>query len=200
MKLLVVVQARARSTRFPGKIFEMIGSHTMLDHVVSRAARIGPVTVAAPEMFPYLEEEDVLGRFAQFAISNRADVFVRVTADCPMLDTGLALGVLDRYMAGQWDFVGTSPAFDGLDVEVFSAAAVREAHYAIHPYYSSCDSMRDREHVTTWMRRNLRAEVVELRGEGPLRWSVDDAGGLEFVRRVFGACQLCLGGVPHHTN
>jgi spore coat polysaccharide biosynthesis protein SpsF (cytidylyltransferase family) len=197
MKLLVIVQARARSTRLPGKIFADIAGRTMLEHVLLRARRVGCTVVMAAETYPYLHEEDVLGRFAQVAAKegpDGANMFMRVTADCPMWDTGLALGVLDRFAAGAWDFVGTSPAFDGLDVEVFSAQAVRQAHYAV-----AAEPCRDRAHVTPWMRRNLRAEVVELKG-GALRWSVDDAGGLEFVRRVFAACELCREGAPHHTN
>jgi len=188
---LVIIQARLNSKRFPNKIMADICGLNMLGHVVQRASRIAPVIVAFPKDTE--DENDVLSRYARVARGNpEADPIIRVTGDCPMLDSGLGLGVLDRYSQDRADIMGTSPAFDGLDVEIFSRVALRTADLFAQPG-------RDREHVTPWMKRHLLYEEVTLRGPA-LRWSVDDEEGLKFVRRVFEACDYCRRGVPHHTN
>lgn len=188
---LVIIQARLNSKRLPSKIHADICGLSMLGHVVQRASRIAPVVVAFPKDTE--DEDDVLSRYARVARANPdADPIIRVTGDCPMLDSGLGLGLLERFIQGQWDLLGTSPAFDGLDIEIFSRVALRNADMF-------AQSRRDREHVTPWMKRHLLYEEVSLRGPA-LRWSVDDAEGLEFVRAVFGACEECRAGTPHHTN
>lgn len=188
---LVIIQARLSSKRLPNKIHADICGLSMLGHVVMRAERIAPVIVAFPK--PTEDEDDVLSRYARVAKGNpEADPIIRITGDCPMLDSGLGLGMVDRYTLGSHDLVATSPAFDGLDVEVFSRVALRNADMFAQTRY-------DREHVTPWMKRHLLYEEISLRGPS-LRWSVDDQEGLDFVRRVFEACDHCRRGVPHHTN
>jgi spore coat polysaccharide biosynthesis protein SpsF (cytidylyltransferase family) len=188
---LVIIQARLSSKRLPNKIMADICGLSMLGHVVQRASRIAPVIVAFPKDTE--DENDVLSRYARVARANPdADPIIRITADCPLLDSGLALGLLHRYQNGSVDILGTSPAFDGLDVEIYSRVALRNADMFAQSRY-------DREHCTPWMKRHLLYEEVKLRGPA-LRWSVDDTEGLEFVRAVFSACEECRIGTPHHTN
>lgn len=190
VSLLVVVQARMNSLRFPNKIAAELGGGTMLSQVMARANRLGPMVVAFPP--PDLKEEDVLGRFARIARANpQVEHFVRITADCPLLDPGVGGFVLNTYRAGGADVVGTHPAMDGLDVEIFSRTALLSAD--LHASGSA------REHMTRWMRRNLGAKIINL-APAPLRWSVDDQEGLDFVRAVYAQCDLCARAVPHHTN
>jgi spore coat polysaccharide biosynthesis protein SpsF len=193
MSLLVVIQARLNSVRFPSKINADIAGASMLGRVVERASKLGPFTVAYPP--PELKEEDVLGRFARLAHKNLGvDTFVRITADCPLLDPGVGGFIINTYRERQnnLDFVGTAPEMDGLDVEVFSRTALMMADLNAHGAY-------DREHMTHWMRRNLGALIVNM-APSPLRWSVDDEDGLAFVREAYATCDLCARGVPHHTN
>lgn len=193
MSLLVVVQARHSSLRLPNKINADIGGQTMLAQVVSRASKLGPLTVAFPP--PELPEEDVLGRFARVAKKNPdIDTFVRVTADCPLLDIGIGGFIINLYRDRQndVDFVGTAPEMDGTDCEVFSRTALMMADLNAKGRYS-------REHCTAWMRKNLGALIVNM-APAPLRWSVDTHEDLEFVRRVYSLCDLCARAYPHHTN
>jgi hypothetical protein len=164
----------------------------MLECVLGKARQLGDTLVAWPP--PTLREEDVLGRFAQYAAALPfVETFVRLTADCPLLDTGVSQRIIDDYFLHRetLDFVGTSPALDGLDTEVFSRRALETA--TIHDH-------DQREHVTRWMRQALRCKIITFPQPGPLRWSVDDQGGLDFVRRVMQACQHCAMGLPHHSN
>jgi len=137
--------------------------------------------------------DDVLARFAMVAQTyHTADTFVRLTADCPLLDVGVSRAVLGA-LTDDLDLVHTGPELDGLDTEVFTRHALMEAHrYATDP--------ADREHVTPWMRTHLRALHWTMPDFGPIRWSVDDPHHLAFVRAVYQACRLCAEGVPHHTH
>lgn len=191
--VLVVVQARENSTRLPRKIhMELSGGESMLYHVCKRAEKLGDVFVATPPKD--LDENDVLSRFWRVAeMHPTVDTFVRITADCPLLDWQFSLSLLDYFQSHEVDFVGTGPELDGLDTEVFSAHTLLMTH--------KLAGGADREHVTRYMRRYLqRQKIVTFPGQGPFRWSVDDAEGLEFVREVFAACGLCRAGVPHHSN
>lgn len=189
--ILAVIQARDGGTRLPGKIKMDVGGASMLAQVVHRVSLVGlPFVVAYPP--PELQENDVLGRFTRIARKNpHVDAFVRITADCPLLDPSVVGFLVNNFRLGYNDFVGTSPDMDGLDCEVFSRAALLACDLAAKG--------RAREHVTRWMRRNLSPVIVNW-APAPLRWSVDDAAGLDFVRRVYAACNLCARAVPRHTN
>lgn len=189
--ILALIQARDGGTRLPGKIRMDIEGASMLAQVVHRVSLVGlPFMVAYPPQ--ELHEQDVVGRFARIARKNpHVDAFVRITADCPLLDISVVGYVVNRFRAGDTDFVGTAPDMDGLDCEVFSRSALLACDLAAHG--------SAREHVTRWMRRNLSPVIVNW-APAPLRWSVDDADGLEFVRRVYASCAHCKSGVPHHTN
>ena len=192
MSLLVIVQARETGSRLPGKIrSELTPGISMLAHVVARASQLGPLVLAMPHEGD--NENDVLSRFARVARTNpEADAFVRITADCPLFDVSVGAYAIHLFRSAACDAVFTTPEMDGLDVEVFSRTALMMADLNARGRYA-------REHVTHWMRRNLSPVLINLVVE-PLRWSVDDAAGLDFVRRVYKACRHCAEGVPRHTN
>ena len=214
MKTLAIVQARMQSTRLPGKVLMAVGRYPMLHLVLERAGRmVGDdcVVLAIPVNTPALRsawpqvvegpEHDVLTRYVQVARQYEADAYVRFTADCPLLDVAYAQHLIGWFQHLRAEnshgtapaLLATSPDLDGLDTEVFTRQALLDADANARG--------ADREHVTSWMRRHLPTQLatMPLLG-GPIRWSVDDAGGLEFVRRVVGACADCAVGVPHHTN
>src|SRR5207253_7131137 len=104
-RVVAVIQARMASTRLPGKVLLRIGGCTMLEWTVRRvqAARTLDEVAVATTREPADEsvaqetrrlgvacvrgsEADVLDRYVQAAGLLRADVVVRVTADCPLVD------------------------------------------------------------------------------------------------------------------
>ena len=196
MSLLILIQAREGGTRLPGKIKADLGTPpgvSMLAHVCARANQLGPFIVAFPG--PQEKEDDVLSRFSRIVRANPdADAICRITADCPLLDVGVGAYVINLYRERQnhLDFVGTAPEMDGLDVEVFSRTALMMADLNAKGRYA-------REHPTHWIRQNLGALLVSL-VDRPLRWSVDDQRGLDFVRDVYRTCEHCAQAIPYHTN
>ncbi|MCJ7694291.1 MAG: NTP transferase domain-containing protein, partial [Anaerolineaceae bacterium] len=104
-KIIAIVQGRMGSNRLPGKILLDIGGQPMLALVVNRTRRarfIEQVVVATTldpsddpvaefcrqQGYPYYRGDifDVLDRYYQAALIYQADVVVRITADCPVID------------------------------------------------------------------------------------------------------------------
>lgn len=126
---------------------------------------------------------DVLGRYYEVAWQASADVVVRLTADCPLLDPVVIDAVVATLRGSGADYASNiaPPTYpDGLDAEAFTADALRRA-------YAEARLPSEREHVTPWMRANLRcANVVNPLGNmSALRWTVDDPRDLAFVRAVY---------------
>jgi len=178
----------------------------MLWHVVNRvrrATRVDKVVVATTDRaiddpvarfceregiaFFRGSEADVLDRFYQAAKAHRADVVVRITADCPLIDGAVIDKVVERYQRGDCDYACNIIRYtypDGLDTEVCSFAALERAwHEASKP--------ADREHVTPYLRTD-RFRIANVESEIPVspadyRWTVDRPADLEFVRQVYAA-------------
>jgi glutamate-1-semialdehyde aminotransferase/spore coat polysaccharide biosynthesis protein SpsF (cytidylyltransferase family) len=204
--ILALIQARMGSLRFPGKVLEDLSGHPMLWHVVNRTRRaklVDKVVVATTDrsvddpiaVFCVQEdigcfrgsEQDVLDRFYQAGKANGAEVVVRITADCPLIDPAVIDKVLTRFQRGDCDYVCNVFRYtypDGLDTEVFSFAALEKAwHEAIKP--------SEREHVTPYLRTD-KFRTASVESETPVsseqyRWTVDHPADLEFVRRVYDA-------------
>ncbi|MHB1327503.1 MAG: cytidylyltransferase domain-containing protein [Gemmatimonadales bacterium] len=212
MTVVAIVQARMTSSRLPGKVLMDLAGKPMLERVVRRAAaarRVDAVWVACTtgpaddpiarwcevNAVPVLRgsESDVLGRFVATAAASGAATIVRLTADCPLLDPD----VIDRTIAalddpaGSYDYAAN--VLDrsyprGLDTEVFT----REALERMDALGSSAAA---REHVTIPVRLEspaaFRVRSVRAADDASdLRWTVDTADDLAFVRRVYEALGL----------
>ena len=67
-------------------------------------------------------EKDVLGRYCSALNYTNADVLVRITGDCPLIDPSVVDSVIDLFVEGEFDYCSNClpPTFpDGYDVEVF---------------------------------------------------------------------------------
>lgn len=202
MSITCVVQARMGSTRLPGKVLTEVAGQPMLSFLLERlrpleveqlvvattrrneddavaevAARAGAAVVRGAEV-------DVLSRFMAVLDVAPAEVVVRLTADCPLVDPAVVAEAIDLREGTGADYasntlVRTFP--DGLDVEVLTADSLREAA-------AEASDPVEREHVTPFVyRRPGRYRLVALRVPelvGDERWTVDTAGDLERIRRI----------------
>ena len=203
--IVAIIQARMGSTRLPGKVLADIGGEPMLARIVSRvkqARTVQKIVVATSDatsddrVAEVCErkniavfrgsEKNVLDRFYRAAKDHQADVVVRITGDCPLIDPEVIDRVIAAYLRGECDYASNTMVCtypDGLDTEVFSIAALETAWH---------DARRaaDREHVTPFLRtsRRFRLRNVESelgRSTRHLRWTVDEPCDLEFVRAVY---------------
>jgi len=133
-------------------------------------------------------ESDVLDRYHAAATAYDAEVVVRVTADCPLIDPQVVDSVLTAFFDGAPppDYVSntqrrTYPA--GLDTEVFSMAALQRA-------WSEDGNPAWREHVTPYIyRSNAGFRLVDVLNDvdaSAIRWTVDTAEDLALIREIYG--------------
>jgi spore coat polysaccharide biosynthesis protein SpsF len=204
------------STRLPGKVLLPLAGEPMLTRLVERLRRvqraeaivIATTTNATDDAIAELcaqlnvachrgSELDVLSRYADAARLHGADVVVRITSDCPLIDPPLIDQVIAVYQEGDSDCVSNMlpPTWPyGMAVEVFSAAALAQAH-------TEATQPAEREHVTPFLyahpeRYRLRnvASPVDLSQH---RWTVDTPEDYELVRRLFEALYPVR---PHFTQ
>lgn len=107
-RIIAIIQGRMSSSRLPGKILADIAGQPMLQRVFQRTSRAATVTetifatTTDPSDDPVAEYcefsgipftrgslYDVLDRYYQAASQSKADVVVRITADCPVIDPAL---------------------------------------------------------------------------------------------------------------
>lgn len=130
-------------------------------------------------------EHDVLGRYAGAAREAGADVVVRVTSDCPLIDPD-ELGAVIAGLTPEYDYAANileRRLPRGLDAEALWRDTLdRTARLA--------GSAPAREHVT-WFCHTERPDLFLLRSvvrpfdAADLRWTVDTPEDLALVRRIF---------------
>jgi spore coat polysaccharide biosynthesis protein SpsF len=233
VKTVAIIQARMGSSRLPGKVLLDIGGKPMIQRVVERtrhASSLDAVVVAttseeadrplaefcASMDIPFTRgsQHDLLDRYYQAALANRADIVVRVTADCPLIDPALidqTVGLITGQQIQNTDFSCNRlpPPFSrslpiGLDVEACTYASLerawREATEPFHrehvmPYLYEGVTLKTARHssgaaqwsvATGFSPRGFRiAQLHHHPDYGSLRWTVDVPADLVLVRELF---------------
>ena len=222
-KVVAIIQGRMSSSRLPGKILADITGQPMLQRVFIRTSRAASVsqtilaTTTDASDDPVAEYcnfsgipctrgslYDVLDRYYQTAKQAKADVVVRITADCPVIDPVLIDDVVNTLVEDEYDFVcnrlplpwhRTYPI--GLDVEACTYKVLAKA-------WKSAKEPQHREHAMPYFYEGVelsavsrqRSEGVSPRGFkvamlnhtvdfGDYRWTVDTPEDLEFMREVY---------------
>ncbi|HEX2210468.1 MAG TPA: glycosyltransferase family protein [Longimicrobium sp.] len=214
MRRVLILQARTTSTRLPGKVLMDLGGTPMmrvqlarllrcteLDEIVvatTRNATDDPVVRLADEAGVRWfrgSEADVLSRYAGAAREAGADLVVRSTADCPLIEPAVVDRVVRHLADGRdrLDYASnvvrrTYP--QGLDVE----ALFRDTLERVHRMATSAAA---REHVTQFILSEHPelfrvGSVTDEADNSDLSWTVDTAEDLDRVRRLYAA--LCRDG------
>ena len=194
------------STRLPGKVLAPIGGKPsilfMIDRL-KRARRLDRVVVATSvhasdnPLVAALKEagvtvirgdlDDVLSRYVLAAHETGADIVVRLTGDCPLIDPAIVDRVVSALIDSGADYASNvePPTYaDGLDTEAFTADLLGRAAVMAVPG-------PEREHVTLWMRSDRsaarRVAIRSLVDSSHLRLTVDHPADLQIVRRLVDA-------------
>jgi len=205
LKVAVIIAVRVSSTRLPNKALKPIMGKSMLEHIVSRvksATTVDDVIIAIPvnESENIVENmciakgwhyfrgnyDDVLDRVYQASKYYGADMVVRITADCPLMDSWLIDEVVGKFLSlyPDIDYVSnllprTYPR--GLDIEVVNFSTLEKEWQ---------ESTQWREHVTLNIRKNAGkykiANVSNKLDFSFMRWTVDTPEDLEFIRKIYG--------------
>jgi len=221
--VVAIIQARMSSSRLPGKVLLDIAGGPMLARVVARTSRAAsvhqvlvattteasddPVAACCDSMgIAYTRGGmyDVLDRYYQAASQSKADVVVRITADCPVIDPVLIDDCVNALLEGSFDFTCNRlpPPFTrtypiGLDTEVCTFAALENA-------WSESTGTFHREHVMPYLYEGVELKAVSsqlsagfsqrgfkiaqrhhVTDYGTYRWTVDTPEDLEFMRQIY---------------
>ena len=218
-KVVAIIQARMGSTRLPGKVLMDIAGRPMLAQQIRRLRQCksvdeiviatttnrtddSVVELAQWEGVSWFRgaEQDVLSRFVGAAGQAQADVIVRVTADCPLIDPQVTDRVISELVehASGCDYASnvlqrTYPR--GLDVEAFFWDTLLRMDRLGR-------SQAAREHVTLVLRVEqprlfLCRSVADSHNNADLRWTVDTADDLQMVRALYVALSLDVRAVPY---
>ncbi|MBK1837113.1 glycosyltransferase family protein [Azospirillum sp. YIM B02556] len=208
-RIVAISQARMTSTRLPGKVLLPAAGRPLLAHHLERLSRTpgldgvmlattvnatdDPVVECAQGLgFAVFrgDEQDVLGRFAGAAALAGADLVVRVTADCPLIDPALVGRLIAAFRGGPpLDYLSIdSTRFPrGLDAEIFPRRLLDEAA-------ADAADPAEREHVTPYIynrpdRFRLGSPLVPETPVDPAgqRWCVDEPADYALVRRMLEA-------------
>ncbi len=205
--VICISQARMTSSRLPAKILKEVCGRSLLDYHVSRLLKsrlINKLIIAttvnstddAIEDFCDTRkiycirgsEDDVLSRYFKALENYEADIVVRVTSDCPLIDPILVDQVIEYYKDHQseYDYVslGSENFPRGLDVEVFSTKALKTAYRLGTKTY-------EREHVTPYIYgpdSEFKCGIFPSQEtSGDHRWCVDEPRDFELISKILEA-------------
>jgi len=221
-RIIAIIQARRASSRLPDKVLLDIAGQPMLIQVYERTCMastidqtvIATTTDPADDAIQALCEQrgypvcrgsvqDVLDRYYQTAHFYNAQVVVRITADCPVIDPDVIDVTVNSFLGIEntphanlatmteypYDFAAnrlpppwgrTYPI--GLDTEVCSYEALETAWF-------EADDAHQREHVMPFFyehpERFRILHVTHKPDYGHLRWTVDTPEDLELIRQIY---------------
>jgi len=222
-RVVAIIQGRMSSSRLPGKILADIAGQPMLTRVFTRTSRaktlneviFATTTDASDDPvaeycdfsgIPFTRGSlfDVLDRYYQTAKQAKADVVVRITADCPVIDPDLIDDVVKAVTTDKFDFACNRlpPPFQrtypiGLDVEVcpfnLLEKAWKESTETFHrehvmPYfYEGVELTRESRTLETGVSpRGFKVALLDHTTDfGDYRWTVDTPEDLDFMRQVY---------------
>jgi len=212
MKRVIIVQARMTSSRLPGKVLMDVAGKPMLAQQLRRlkecamAEEIVIATTTNPADQPVVElarregvgwlcgnEQDVLARYVGAARQTYADVVVRITADCPLIDPQVTDRIINELVEHIFECDYASNVMKrtyprGLDVEAFFIDTLLRMDRL-------AKSQQAREHVTVFLLSEapeifLCRSVVDSENNANLRWTVDTEADLKLIRTLYDALDL----------
>jgi spore coat polysaccharide biosynthesis protein SpsF len=179
-RVIIGIQARSTSKRFPNKIFQKVGKKNILEHVVDAAISsslylnnwssqklLVDVAVVVPYDDPKLDlikqscrnaqvvegpEDDVLARYMKLAELKTPDYICRLTADCPLLPAFLISKLITIAIMNEYDYLSNVDARCRTAIDGYDCEVI--SNRALTYAHLNARSSSDREHVTSLLRLN----------------------------------------------
>lgn len=203
MNVVGIIQARMTSTRLPGKVLKEINNKPLIEYEINRlkkARQIDQLVIATTinneddSIVEFCEkhnlkyfrgsEKDVLSRYYETAKTYNADIVVRLTSDCPIIDPTVVDDVITTFINNEFDYVSntlkrTYPR--GMDTEVFTFNALEKA-------FQSAKETFEKEHVTPYIYLNPETfnlySVEYSTDESMHRWTVDTIEDFLLIEKI----------------
>lgn len=205
MKVVAIIQARMGSTRLPGKVLMEVLDKPLLEYQIERVKRsklIDEVVIATTTketetpiidlckrlgIFYYRgSENNVLKRYYEAATQYNADIIVRLTSDCPIIDPQIIDMVINSFIENREEIDYASNTLErtyprGMDVEVFSYKALKYT-------YLNATSVAEQEHVTPYIYQNPNTfnlfSIINDLDESKHRWTVDTIEDFNLIKKI----------------
>ena len=206
MKTHIIIQARLGSKRLPEKVLKPIGRYNSLELIhkrVSKCKMVDGIFFAIPSSKDNIKlknfisnkinskiflgsEKNVLNRYYLAAKNFKSDIIVRITGDCPLVDSSMIDEFIKILKKDKLDYVynGSPHTYpDGLDVEVFTFHAIKTANKYAH-------KLIQKEGVTRYFRDNLKEFKTKhikcpFENLSKLRITLDEEADLEVIRNIY---------------
>lgn len=205
MKVVCIIQARVGSSRLPGKVLKEICGKTVLEHDIDRLKRvknIDEIVIATTTEEKDIEieneakrlgvkyfrgsENDVLSRYYYAAKEANADIVIRVTSDCPCMDSKLIDDMIIKFIRenNKFDYMNntlerTFPR--GYDVEIFTFKILEEA-------FNNAKKDYEREHVTPYIYNNKKNKLFIYKNDkdySDLRVTLDTIEDFQVIEKIY---------------
>ncbi len=204
--IFAILQARVSSTRLPGKVLKpILGVPMLLRQIgrIKRAKKIDSLLVAtstekSDDAIEHLctsnavpcfrgSLDNVLDRFYQAAVQYKPEHIVRLTGDCPLIDSEVIDKTIAYHLSGGYDYTSSAlePTFpDGIDVEVFTFDALVQAR-------QEAQLPSHKEHVTPFIyEQPWRFKLGSFKNTenlAGLRWTVDEPEDFKLITIIYEA-------------
>ncbi|WP_299524062.1 glycosyltransferase family protein [uncultured Methanobrevibacter sp.] len=169
MKIGVIIQARTSSTRLPRKVLKPLPFNSdinVLQQVIRRVNQsklINEIIIATTtqkeddEIVDVAKKENVnwyrgslenvLERYYLAALENNLDIIVRITSDCPCVDSDVIDKIIEKHLESNADYTSNTlnRGFPrGIDGEVINFDVLEKA-------YNQATDKFEKEHVTPFI-------------------------------------------------
>jgi spore coat polysaccharide biosynthesis protein SpsF len=225
-KVLIGIQARSTSTRLPGKINEIIGKKTVLQHVLDACNKaayflsnekarnpvecsvallipkgdpIGPIYKGKVTIFEG-SEDDVLSRYFDAAVITDSDYVVRITSDCVFIPPHIISRSVQIAVNNDLDYVENVSEDIRTSPDGFDAETL--SRKALVWLNKNSTTKEEREHCTIAIRKKnpveiRRAHIVNYFDASSIKISIDTPADLEQCRREYDKMQRALYSRPN---
>lgn len=214
-KIVILLQARMGSSRLPSKVMIDICGQPVIWHIVNRlktvpeadevvvATSVNPENKVLEELCRNKDiacfrgsENEVLDRFYNASQYYKADIIVRVTGDCPLIDPGSISMAIRAFLEadGAFDYIALATGAvsfkeivkkfpDGTDTEIVSFQALERA------WKEAADQIDRGESALSyiWRRPDMfKCKTIPfLWDAGEMRWTLDYEEDLTFIKKVY---------------
>ena len=203
MNIFAIIQSRVTSERFPNKVRQKISNKYLYEYLHDRLLKskiLNKIIFVIPnnkknnsfykdlkkKKFNVFKgsEHNVLNRYYKAAKNFKADVIVRITGDCPLIDVNLMDKMLFKFIEKKFDFMSNNdPATypDGLDIEIFKFKLLEKANFSARENY-------DKEHVTPYIKKIKNIKKFNYKNNlgdfSKIRLTVDEKTDIEFIKKL----------------
>ena len=203
--MIVIIQARSNSKRFKNKVLYKIYNKPIIWHVISKIKKsknVKKIIVATSDkktddkLIKYLKSikidyfrgslNNVAKRLCDAAEKNKANFFMRISADSPMIDTAIIDKALKIFNSQKKKYDIITNVFPrsypkGQSVEIIKTSKLRN--------FLNKFNKDQKEHVTRYFYKNYKKFMIKnftsIKNKTKIKLSIDTKNDLKLILKKF---------------